>query len=206
MMTEAIPTRCKLGIFDLLKRFCVWFSLTKCFPWTLKRISARDWRTRACKFDLSSCLISGKPSHWKLSIVSDTRMIILCTTSPLELNYIVLRWRCKNIVSLGIKKVHDLTIDTSPREVDGRIEAKAVQLILVNDPLLIERELWLQQRELALLLFLVLLRNPSFGRSILFSLYDSFSPYQWSIFELRLLWVSQLLLVGDHSDGFGELL
>jgi hypothetical protein len=50
----------------------------------------------------------------------------LCSASPLELNNVVFWWRCKYVVSLCIKKVHDLPVNTSSREVNWRIEPKAI--------------------------------------------------------------------------------
>ena len=39
--------------------------------------------------------------------------MILSSTCAFELNYIVFGGRCENIVSLGIKVIHDLTIYAS---------------------------------------------------------------------------------------------
>lgn len=51
-----------------------------------------------------------------------------------------------------------------------------------------------------------MLQRKPLARPVLFSLNDPLGPDQWSIFELRLLRIFQLLNVGDHRDRFGELL
>jgi len=72
-------------------------------------------------------------------------MMILCSPSSLKLNYVILRRRCKYIISLGIKVVHDLSIYPGRFVVDARIELQTVELVIVNDPLLIKRKLGLKK-------------------------------------------------------------